>query len=255
MSIGSIYSQSTVDSVSFNYDSPYQFNRDYLQKTLLCFLNIEHEMETYYGPILDLDSGDPFEHWLTAVTSELCRQMNLVREKLNSMCQLEMERRQRCRSKITDNHSDSEFSQYISTAKLRTARTIRLYIDSGGNIHFEEPNKLTNLSLLVYVIGRCDIDYLKELGTDRISNEFYACFQANSSSLSSSATSDSLLIPSTSNRRYSIGKWLLFAENIVSSVSLSKQSEERNRYYVIDQLDSLMVDLDDLIQNIRMENR
>lgn len=226
-----------------------------MPKTLLCFLNIEQEMETYYGPILGLDSGDSFEHWLTAVTSELCRQMNVVREKLNSMCQLEMERRQRNRLKIMENNSDSELGQYISTAKLRTARTIRLYIDFSGNVHFEEPIKSNCLSLFVYVIGRCDIDYSKELGNDRINNEFYACFQANPSSMGSSSTSESLLLPSKSNRGYSIGKLILLAENMVSSVSFNKQLEEKNRHYVMDQLDSIMVNLDDLIQNIRMENR
>nr|XP_046919252.1 uncharacterized protein LOC124499397 [Dermatophagoides farinae] len=228
LSNGSLYSQSTIHSItstiaSSSSSSSLLFDHqihspsssindkrsfwpcEHLPDTFICYLNIEHDFETFYGPILnssDNDTGQQQQLWLINLMSELYLRINQLREHLQSMCNVEMKRRQRLRKSSPmminaigdDNQNDSH-----KMTTVKTAKTIIFHYDSNGQPivaatkdgqQQQQQQQLNHhLQMRILIIGHCHMDYQSSEDHDQIIDEFYSCFRLKNQPTNAQQTS------------------------------------------------------------------
>ncbi|XP_027203206.2 uncharacterized protein LOC113797085 [Dermatophagoides pteronyssinus] len=249
LSNASLYSQSTIHSTLTNLSSSFHpihslsaFHAKqsfppaaHLPDSMVCYLNIEQDAETFYAPILNVSQSGNTEQWLANLTSELLTRINQMRENLQSMCLVEMKRRQRLRSSSRHVGDTDNINSCRSITAIKSSKTIILkYIANGQPI--SKDNQMQHspqiaLEMAILLIGDCHIKYLFHIDQDQIIDEFYACFLLKHQSNKQQASLNE-----------SFNK-LLFGH------------DHRQHSYRIGQPDSILANFDQFIESVRLENR
>lgn len=242
---------SLFDSLYYNHNSIFRFCHEYLPESLICYLNIEsaQQFETFHGPIIDqlAEDVDRQTALLSSITLTLFESMQKMRQTLNSLAKIGIKRNGRIFEKILAGKSNCDANKCRKMSPRKCGRIMKQYFDLDGNPVTENGDYSSCFTF--YLLGYCSIITNPETGHCLVGDEFYACFKLNPTLPSTGS-----MRTKQSNRLSLPVSFQLPTLTTDSGSYRIKQPNKRSLAYETDRLDFLLLDLDELVQVVRMSN-
>lgn len=255
-STDSVGTSATFESMYFDQNSIYRFSHDYLPESLICFMNIEsaQQFETFHGPILDefneVDGETPNRNILSLITLNLLRSMQEMRQTINRQIQFSLKRKRNSLQKMLLGKSDCDATKCAKSSPVKSGKIVEYFYDFNGQQVLVPIEGSYRFSF--YLVACCAIATNEETGEQTIGDEFYACFKINSNAnLERNNPVVNSRARSKSNRLSLPANFQLTSLADTLNETIIKSSK-RSFEYEIDRLDFLLIDLEELIQVVRM---